>query len=273
MLRSCGKEASVFFVVSKVLGFFAAPSNLLVMVGLAGGAAALFGARGAGAATMAGALVAIAVAGLSPLANLLLLPLEQRFPRAAADPAPTGLVVLGGSFDTLVAGSRKDVALTEAAERLTEIAELARRWPEARIVFTGGSGQLIYDGATEADLAARMLKSFGVDDARIALEGRSRNTLENARFTRDLVTPGPGERWLLVTSAYHMPRAVGCFRAQGFPVEPWPVDYRTRGPEDAFRPFPSVSAGLRRIDIAVREWVGLVSYWLMGYVDAPLPRP
>ena len=236
----------MFFTLSKVLGFVAAPSNALVLVGLAGALVATFGARGAGAAMMAAAIVGFGVLGLSPVANLLLIPLEERFPRAEAGAAPDGIVVLGGSFDTVVAGARREVALTEAAERLTEIAVLARRWPEARIVFSGGAGSLIYDGATEADLAARVFASFGIPSERMVFEGRSRNTVENARFTRDLVGPEPGERWLLVTSAYHMPRAMGCFRAAGFDVEAWPVDYRTRGPQDWSRGFSSVSAGLRR---------------------------
>ncbi|WP_020178845.1 YdcF family protein [Methylopila sp. M107] len=262
----------MFFHAAKAFGFLSAPSNALLLLGLAGVVASLLGYR-AGFALTTAALVGFALAGLSPLGNLLLNPLEDRFPRAAGEPAPAGIVVLGGSFDTVVAGARKEVVLTDAAERMTEIAELARRWPEARIAFTGGSNAVLYDGATEAELAARMLESFGVPRERLTLESRSRNTVENARFTRELVTPKPGERWMLVTSAYHMPRAIGCFRKEGFDVEAWPVDYRTRGPEDAFRPFSSVSAGLRRTDVAVREWVGLVTYWALGYVDGPLPRP
>jgi uncharacterized SAM-binding protein YcdF (DUF218 family) len=263
----------MFFVLSKVLGFLSAPSNALFLFGALGVALSAGGARMAGGWLMALAIGGVGLAGLSPLANLLLLPLEQRFPRAAADPEPDGIVVLGGSFDTVVAGSRRVIALTEAAERLTEVAALARRWPDARIVFSGGSGALLFDGATEADLAAELLANFGVARERIVLEGRSRNTVENARFTKDLVKPQASERWLLVTSAYHMPRAMGCFRAAGFEVAAWPVDYRTRGPEDALTPFSTVSAGLRRTDVAVREWVGLVAYWMLGYVSAPLPRP
>lgn len=263
----------MFFVASKILGFVAAPSNALLLFGLAGAIAFLLGARSGGGVVMAVALVGFAMLGLAPVGNMLLIPLEERFARSQSEQAPTGIVVLGGSFDTVVSGSRSEVSLTEAAERLTEIAELARRWPQARIVFSGGSGQLVYDGATEADLASRMLASFGVPQDRITLESRSRNTVENARFTRELVEPKEGERWLLVTSAYHMPRAIGCFRAANFPVEAWPVDYRTRGPEDAGRPFTSVSAGLRRTDIGLREWVGLVSYRALGYVSELLPRP
>ncbi|GLK78336.1 YdcF family protein [Methylopila turkensis] len=264
----------MFFVASKVLGFLTAPSNALAMVGLAGVALAAAGWPGAGAAAMAAAILGLAVAGFSPLGAWLLLPLEQRFPRASADPAPAGLVVLGGSFDTAIAGARQEVALAAAAERLTAVAELARRWPEARILFSGGSNALAGDdGVTEAELARRLFVSFGVAESRLIFDARSRNTVENARFSREAAGRAAAGRWLLVTSAYHMPRAVGCFRAAGFPVEAWPVDYRTRGPQDAWAPSASFSAGLRRIDMAAREWVGLVAYWLLGYVTAPLPRP
>ncbi|MET0314296.1 MAG: YdcF family protein [Hansschlegelia sp.] len=263
----------MFFLVSKVLGFLIAPSNLLAASGVVGAFLWLAGAENFGGAVMALSVLGIAVCGLSPLANILLIPLEERFPRAPEGVAPAGIVVLGGSFDTLVAGARRDMSMTSAAERLTEIAGLARRWPEARIAFTGGSNQMVLDGATEADLAARLFESFGIAPERLVLEGKARNTVENARFVRDLVSPRPGERWLLVTSAYHMPRSVGCFRAADFAVEAWPVDYRTRGPQDAGRVFAAVSGGLGRLDVAVREWVGLVSYRLLGYVDALLPSP
>ncbi|GLK69393.1 YdcF family protein [Hansschlegelia plantiphila] len=263
----------MYFFASKVLSFFLSPSNLLVALGVIGALAWLFLSPRGGSTIMAASVFCLAIAGLSPLGNLLLIPLEERFPRAPDGEPPAGLIILGGAFDTVIAGARGDVALTKAAERLTQVAELARRWPESRIVFSGGSGTLLYDGVTEADLAARLLESFGVASDRIVLEDRSRNTVENARFTRDLVSPAPTERWFLVTSAYHMPRAVGCFREQDFPVEAWPVDYRTRGARDVVRPFSSVGAGLQRVDVAVREWVGLVSYWLLGYVSVPLPRP
>ena len=160
-------------------------------------------------------LVLIAIAGWSPLGNALILPLEERFPPwDAARGAPNGIICLGGALDTVVSPERGEVALNEAAERMTAIAELARRYPQARIVFTGGSGRLVYGGATtEAELAARLFASFGIAKERITLEDKSRDTLENARFTKELVNPKPGERWLLVTSAHHMPRSVGLFRA------------------------------------------------------------
>ena len=165
------------------------------------------------------------------------------------------------------------MALNEAAERLTVVAELARRYPDARIVFSGGSGALAFGDRPEAEFALRLLESLGVAKGRVVSEDRSRNTVENARFSRELAQPKPGERWLLVTSAYHLPRAVGVFRQAGFPVEAHPVDWRTRGSRDALRPFATLGDGLRRTDTAMREWIGLLAYWLSGRSSELFPGP
>jgi uncharacterized SAM-binding protein YcdF (DUF218 family) len=264
----------MFFLLAKVLGFFALPSNLLISLGLIGLVLMVTRFARAGRKLAVAALLLLAIAGLSPLGNALILPLEERFPPwDASRGAPTGIISLGGAFDTVVSPVRHEVALNEAAERLTAMAELARRYPEARIAFSGGSGRLIYDGATEAELAARLFESFGIARERIALEGQSRDTDENARFTKDLLQPKPGERWLIVTSAHHMPRSIGTFRGAGFPVEAFPVDYRTRGAVDLLRPFATLGDGLRRTDTAVREWVGLMAYWVTGRTGVLFPAP
>lgn len=265
----------MFFVAAKIFGFFALPSNVLISLGALGLVLMLTRFVRAGHRLAVTALVLIGIAGLSPLGNAVILPLEARFPPwDAARGAPTGIICLGGALDTVISGVRGEVALNEAAERMTSIAELARRYPNARIVFTGGSGRLVYGGdTTEAELAARLFESFGIDKSRIVLEDKSRDTDENARFTKALVQPKPGERWLLVTSAHHMPRSVGVFRAAGFPVEAFPVDYRTRGAIDLLRPFSNVGDGLRRTDTAAREWVGLVVYRLTGRSAELFPGP
>src|SRR3989440_6444225 len=264
----------MFFLLSKILGFFALPSNILISLGLIGIVLMATRFARAGRRLALTALILIAIAGLSPFGNALILPLEERFPPwDGARGAPTGIISLGGAFDTVVSPARGDVALNEAAERLTAVAELARRFPDARIVFSGGSGRLIHGGATEAELAARLFESFGIPGARITLEDKSRDTDENARFTKELLQPKPDERWLLVTSAHHMPRAIGVFRAAGFPVEAFPVDYRTRGAADLLRLFSTLGDGLRRTDTAAREWVGLLLYWITGRTSELFPAP
>jgi len=105
------------------------------------------------------------------------------------------------------------------------------------------------------------------------LEGRSRNTQENARFTLEMVKPKAGERWLLVTSALHMPRSVGCFRNVGFEVDAYPVGWRTSGRADLLLLNGRISDGLIHTDAAVREWVGLLVYWLTGRTSELFPAP
>ena len=264
----------MFFILSKILGFFAAPSNLFISVGVLGLLLLLTRFTRLASWLIVTSLVLLAIAGLSPLGNALILPLEDRFP--PWDPsrgAPDGIVVLGGAISPGVSDARDSVALDEAAERITATAELARRYPNARIIFSGGSGSLLDREGPEAPFAVRELLALGVAHDRITAEEQSRNTIENAAYSRLLANPKPGERWLLVTSAYHMPRAMAAFRAVDFPVEAYPVDWRTRGWVDLQRGFPTLSEGLRRTDAATREWVGLIVYRLTGVSAQLLPGP
>ncbi len=264
----------MFFILSKVLGFFALPSNFLMAIGLAGLVLLCTRLTRLASWLIVTSLVLLAVAGLSPLGNVLILPLEQRLPPwDASRGPPDGMIVLGGAISPDISAARGAVALDEAAERITVAAELARRYPNARIIYSGGTNAVLFDEGVEAPFAARQLEDLGVARDRITAEEQSRNTIENAVFARLIANPKPGQRWLLLTSAYHMPRAIAAFRAAGFPVEAYPVDWRTRGPNDLVRPFASVSEGLRRTDTAVHEWIGLFAYRLTGKTDALFPGP
>ena len=264
----------MFFLLSKTAGFFALPSNLFMSIGIVG--LVLLCTRFVRFASwlVVTSLVLFAVVGLSPLGYALLLPLEQRFP--PWDPSrgpPDGIVVLGGSILPDVSAARGVVKLDDAAERITATVELARRYPNARIIFSGGSAALMFDQPPEAPFAVKELEALGVARERITAEEQSRNTVENAVFSRLIANPKPGERWLLVTSAFHMPRAMGVFRAAGFPVEAYAVDWRTRGPADLLKLSGSLSEGLTRTDTAVHEWVGLVAYRLTGRTNELFPAP
>jgi uncharacterized SAM-binding protein YcdF (DUF218 family) len=264
----------MFFILSKVLGFFALPSNAMLVAGLIG--LVLMRAKRtarAGRRLVAASLVLFLVCGLLPAGKLLMTPLEERFPPwDAARGAPYGIIVLGGAIDPEYT-RRPYSGLTEAAERITVIAELSRSYPAAKILYSGGDGHLMPRGDNEARTAAALFASFGVPESRILLESQSRTTAENAAFSAQLVKPKPGERWLIVTSAFHMPRSVGAFREAGFDVEAFPVDYRTNGFGGLWNPFSSVTSGLGHTDRATREWVGLVIYRLMGRSSALFPAP
>lgn len=264
----------MFFTASKLIWFVAAPTNLLLI-----GIAVSVVLRWMGFPRMSRAVVLLSsllllVAAFSPAGNLLLRPLENRFPAVRADaPPPTGIIVLGGSTDEEVSDARGQVTVVSAAGRITEAVALSRRYPNARLVFSGGSSALLIRSGTEADDARRLWIDMGVPPERITTEDKSRNTFENALFTRRLTNPQPGERWLLVTSAYHMPRAVGAFRAVDFAVAPYPVDYRTTGTDLDLMPKPEAGENLRRVDTAVKEWLGLTAYFMTDRVDRLFPGP
>jgi uncharacterized SAM-binding protein YcdF (DUF218 family) len=261
----------MFFIASKTLWFFAAPSALLILGALIGAA---FSARRNGQLLALGCLAVLLVIGVAPAGALLISPLENRFPAPPANlPPPYGVVVLGGAIDDDITRARGQATFDEGAERLTEAAILARRYPSARIVYSGGSNSLLARPSSEAEDARRLLVAMGVDSERITLETHSRNTDENARFTAALVHPESGQTWLVVTSAYHMPRAMGLFRKAGFAAIADPVDYRTEGGWRDWRLNVNLPHGLALFDLAAHEWVGLLAYRLSGRIDSFLPGP
>lgn len=263
----------MFFVLSKTLGFFAVPSNLLMAVGLVGLVLLLTRFRRLASWLVVSTLVLIAFVGYSPLGHMLILPLEDRFPPwNAAQGPPDGIIVLGGAIAPSISLARGAVALNDSAERITAAVELARRYPNARIIFSGGTAAL-FKGELEAPFAVKEFEALGIAHDRITAEEQSRNTIENAVFSRLIAQPKPGERWLLVTSAFHMPRAIAAFRAAGFPVEAYPVDWRTRGPIEATAPFMAMTGGLSMTDLAVHEWVGLFIYRITGQTAELFPAP
>jgi uncharacterized SAM-binding protein YcdF (DUF218 family) len=264
----------VFFFLSKTLGILALPTDFLIVVGLVG--VVLLATRFAhlGRRLMLMSIALLALCAFSPLGNWLLYPLESRFPPwDASHGAPDGIVVLGGSIDADLSVAHDAPVLGGAAGRIFAAAALARQYPDARIVFSGGSANLIDNDAREADYAGTIFESLGIAKTRLIMERRSRNTQENAAFSRALALPKPGERWLLITSAFHMPRAVGLFRKAGFAVEAYPVDWRVGGRSDLFRCFAIAHDGLARTDTAVREWIGLLAYRMSGKIDELLPGP
>jgi uncharacterized SAM-binding protein YcdF (DUF218 family) len=263
----------VFFYLSKIFWALAQPLNLAVLLLLAALVAAFFGRRRLSVGGSAFAFLILALSAWTSAGALMLTPLEERFQRPPLPAAVDGIVVLGGGFEAAVNLARGGYELNRAGDRFVETAVLARRYPEARIVISGGLGAVLLDGEEDATTAARLLTALGVAPERLILEDKSRDTYENALFTKELVTPKPGETWLLVTSAFHMPRSMGLFEKVGFPVVPWPVDYRTSGKEGVGIFTDNSADAVQNTTLAIREWIGLLAYWLSGRIDAPLPGP
>jgi uncharacterized SAM-binding protein YcdF (DUF218 family) len=262
------------FIVSKILGILVLPGTALVLCCVIG--LVLTGRRRTSRPgrlfLWLGILGFVAVL-LLPLDQLALLPLEDRFPQVTDPPAHAdGIVVLGGATDPMMTADRGIPSLNDAAERMTAAVALARRYPDARLVFTGGQGELLPGRVSEADVARDLFVSLGIAPSRLTLEGTSRNTWENAILTKALVNPQPGQTWILVTSAAHMPRSVGIFRRIGWQMLPWPVGYKSGHSLHLWLP-SKLGERLNNLDEAEHEWIGLIAYRLMGRTDALFPAP
>ena len=267
------------FEVSRLLAPLADPLALVILALVAG---ALLGHRGpredrrariARRFVVGTAAVALAI-WILPLGAWWLGAIEHRF--AAPDPWPArvdGIVVLGGDVDPgLVRRAGAFSPGGQGLPRLFAAAELARRFPEAKLVVSGGAGALFGADDRDADAARPLLASLGVPVERVVFEPRSRNTWENAVEAKVAAAPREGETWLLVTSAAHMPRAVGSFRRAGWTVTAFPVDYRADPDEwpSLLRP-PGRRFG--ELGSALRETLGLIAYRVLGRTDALWPGP
>lgn len=260
------------FALSKVFWLVARPGDLLVIV-LAVGVVRLWLSRGRrGRALVTVAALGFAAVMILPLGDWLIRPLEARFPPPAVlPPRIAGIILLGGAVDVDVTAAHGQVALNGAAERVTATLALARRYPAAPVLVSGGNGEILSAAHGEAGPTARLLVEDGLDRGRLLIEDRSHTTYENALFSRALARPQPGAPWILVTSAAHMPRAVGCFRHVGWPdLLPFPVDYRSGR---AFVAGMGLRSHLAVLDFAVHEWIGLVAYRLLGRIDSVFPGP
>jgi uncharacterized SAM-binding protein YcdF (DUF218 family) len=265
----------VFFFASKIFWMIASPINLLLLAALVGvllcfGRHARFG-RGL---ALTAILILVAAATL-PVGVVLIAPLEDRFPLPPPDlPPPEGIIVLGGAINYPVSAARGETVFDESGERLTEAVILAKRYPQARIVYTSGSSSFTGATSTEALQARKLMSQLGIALERVTIEDKSRNTDENARFTAAIVHPQPSQHWIVVTSAFHMPRAMGVFEKAGFQPIAYPVAFRTVGRwRDDLRLTFEPARNLRIFEIALHEWIGLAAYWVSGRSNHLFPGP
>jgi uncharacterized SAM-binding protein YcdF (DUF218 family) len=253
------------FVVGKLMWAVVQPGNLLLVCLLAGILCGL-ARRGRAARWLIGiAAFGFALFAVAPIGSLLLLPLEERFPPPVSLPERLdGILVVGGGVDPGLSRAHGQVTLTSAGARVLAGIALARRHPEAKLVLLGGEGSLLPIGFAEARATLPLVLEEGIPASQIVLEERSRSTHENAVYAKELLQPRPGSHWVLVTSAYHMPRAVGVFRAAGWEAIPWPVDFRV-DPRAGLYPDFDLLGGLTAGTLAGKEWLGLLGYRLMGW--------
>jgi uncharacterized SAM-binding protein YcdF (DUF218 family) len=241
----------MIYYISKVFWLITAPTNALVLINAIAAFWAVLRRPNRMAWLPAAVASGLFIGTFTPIDVVLTVPLEYRFvfSKSGSQSPPDGIILLGG------------VGL----EGIATVATLSQRYPKARLIFSGF-------GATYPTGTLEIFAQLGGDPTRIHMEPRPRTTSEDALYSAALLKPKPGERWLLVTTASHMPRAVGCFRVAGFQAEPYSVEFRTFR-SHPFAGFAPGSEALSQLDAAAKEWIGLIAYWLMGKTDALFPGP
>jgi len=263
----------MFPFVTRIFWTIAQPVSVIALLLIAGLVLLWLKRRRLAGVSFTVATLILGLCSFTTFAYLLIAPLEARFVRPVEPARIDGIVVLGGGMDTEVNTARSSWELNRSGDRFVEALRLALRHPEARILLAGGGSALLTGQDSEAEAGARFFRDFGIADERLTLEDKSRNTEENAVNAMAVGQPKPGETWVLVTSAFHMPRSVGLFRRAGFAVVPWPTDYLATGEEGVGLKLDQVSENLAISSVALREWIGLAGYYLTGRIDQLVPGP
>lgn len=262
------------FLLSKLLWVFFSPANIMVLLLLLGVFLAASKSKGwqdAGHKICFDIAILFFFIAVFPVGDWMLTPLENRFPPQKPDHVD-GIIMLGGDEKPLITEKRGVPVMGESARRYIEFASLARDYPKAKLVFSGGSGRLVPEGKMkDAEVAKMALVKLGVAPERIIFEDASRNTYENAKMTAELVKPTPQQNWVLVTSAWHMARAMAVFKKAGWNVYAAPTGYMTAGDLSSKLEL-NLEEHLRKMTMATHEYYGLIAYYLLGYTDSAWPK-
>lgn len=263
---------NLFFYISKLIWLLISPDNILLILIILSLILLYIGKSKAAKillSTVSGILIFIAFV---PLGEWILYPLENRFPTNPILPEKIdGIIVLSGAENPLLSNAWEQVELGTAAERNLSFLTLARKYPNAKLIFTGGTGSLIYQDYKAADIAKTLFEQQTFDTSRILFERESRNTYENVIYSKKLIKPIKNENWILITTSWHMPRSVGIFCKSGWPVLPYPVDHQTNK-DNLFRINFDLLNNLFTLKTAIKEWLGIFAYYLSGKTSSLFPE-
>ncbi len=261
------------FLISKLVWIFAQPLSLAFFLVFLALIAGLLRWRILSILGAAGSALILFVTLYTTAGNLLMQGLEQRFAKPTADPDNLQcMIVLGGAFENEVNTARHGIEFNGGADRFVEALRLAQKFPQSRILVSGGDGSIsgIYEG--DAAASERFFPLFGVGKDRLIEERQSRTTFENAVNTKEFLASQGLSYCLLITSGFHMPRSVGIFRKLGIDIVPWPTDYRTDGQVRLGLDFTQPNLNAQNLATAIREWYGLVGYYLAGRTSELYPQ-
>lgn len=262
----------MFFYAAKILWILASPLNALLLLFAAGGLVRIW-RSGTGTRLILIAAALFVFFGVVPVGPALVTYLEKQYERPQFLPEKiAGIIVLGGAFNSYISEKTGQGAANDNIDRLITFVELARNYPQARLVFSGGTGDIRQPDRKEADDAKAFFQSIGFAPQNILFESRSRNSFENALNTKALVKPKQREKWIVVTSAYHMPRIVAVFNSLGWGVIPYPSDPRTDGKYRLFPDMLDAGGNFSALTVGIKEVLGTFFYYLGGKSTLPFPK-
>ncbi len=266
----------MFFTLSKLFWLVFSPLNFLMILFVFGILTAIFFSNRAGSWFVLSGTVLFIILGVFPVGHNSVASLENRYPvpqKTYFSKTIDGIIVLGGGINTELSGHYDYPVMGNSASRLTEFLRLARAYPDARMVYAGGSGDMFNQDIKGADVAEKLFRNLGFDTGRMIFDNQSRNTYENALYAKSQVNPEAGENWILITSSYHMPRAVAVFCAVGWPVTAYPADHETMGDIRLFPGDFDVERNFELLSTGLKEWIGLAAYYFFGKTQSILPPP
>lgn len=262
----------MFFYASKIFWMLAQPLNALCFLALAG-FSIRFWRRELGSRIIGFSMALILFFGIIPVGPVALTWLERHYDVPKELPGRVnGIIVLGGMFDGHMSEATRQISANDNIERMICFTQLAKKYPDARKIFSGGSGDINYPDAKEATVAQDYLKAVGVNPDSVFYDMDSRNTFENVEFSREMMNPAAGQNWILITSAFHMPRSVGIFEKQGWKVIPYPCDFKIDGRYDVFWTAPNIGGNFAALNIVVKELIGSIVYYVTGKSAFILPE-
>lgn len=262
---------TLFFYISKIIWLLVSPDSLLLILTIISLVLLYIGKIQLAKKTLTITSFLFIIIALFPVGEWLLYPLESHFnPPSSLPKNIDGIVVLSGAESPELSHIWNQVELGAAAERNLAFLNLARKYPTAKLIFTGGTGSLTKQQYKAADVAERLFKQQNFDISRVIFERKSRNTYENAIYSKEIAKPLKNENWLLITTSWHMPRSIGIFCKAGWPVRPYPVDHQTNK-YNLFRIDFDLSNNLDVLKTGIKEWLGLFAYYLSGKTTSILP--
>jgi len=260
-----------FWILSKLLWQLLAPEKVVLLLFFLGVIFIWTRWNVAGRWLISAATVILLIPTLFPVGDFLLWPLEERFSAPSELPKDiSGIIALGGGEEAVITLTREQPSFNDGAERLTTFVALARRYPNAKLIYAGGIGSLYQQNYKSNVTAQKFFKQMGLNTDRVLFDSHARNTAENAANSLKLLGEKPEGNWVLITSAYHIPRAVGIFRKIGWDVIPYPVDYKTTGQWKLDWGFPSLFNFIM-FSQGLHEWAGLAVYWMTGRTSEFFP--